>query len=132
MCHSNGYSISARRLGAGGPSGWLEPGPSHTQVFEGWLSSCDALVGQKPLFHSLPSSGVIADGAVTANHPVAGDEDGDLKNRGVTVSLALSWGFCVTDEVLPATVQHHHVDLQLADCWHAGRAGASVSLLGTL
>lgn len=42
-------------------------------------------MGQKPLLHSLPSSGVMADGTVTANHPVAGDEDGDLENRGVAV-----------------------------------------------
>lgn len=46
-------------------------------------------MGQKPLLHGLPSSRVIANGAVTANHPVAGDEDGDLENRNVTISLAL-------------------------------------------
>lgn len=45
-------------------------------------------MGQKPLLHSLPSSRVIAKGAVAADHAVAGDEDGDLKNRNATVSLA--------------------------------------------
>jgi hypothetical protein len=58
-------------------------------------------MGQKPLLHSLPSSGVMADGTVTANHPVAGDEDGDLENRGVAVSLDLGGGFCATGKVLP-------------------------------
>lgn len=89
VCHSNGYSIPARWLGAGGATGWLEPGLSQTQALAAWLSSRDALMGQKPLLHGLPSSRVIANGAVTANHPVAGDEDGDLENRNVTISLAL-------------------------------------------
>lgn len=89
MCHSDSHSFLARCLGAGGATGRLEPGPSQTQGLAGWLPSWDALVGQKPLLHSLPSSRVIAKGAVTADHPVAGDEDGDLKNRNVTVSLAL-------------------------------------------
>lgn len=43
----------------------------------------------------------MADGTVTANHPVAGDEDGDLENRGVAVSLDLGGGFCATGKVLP-------------------------------
>lgn len=67
-------------LGAGGLTGCTQPGPGWTQLPTARLLSLDAFMGQKPLFHS-PSSRVVAHGSITADHSVAWDKDGDLKDR---------------------------------------------------